>query len=424
MINESEWQDVESFNPIEPRQAEGIPGWIGRQLSRSGSRALESVLGIPAASYELLQSASSAIPESVKNALSQGINVNPLISMIPTITQAIGSIAPSQQQIRETIKGQVPEGYLEPQNMGEDLADEIVSDFATLMVPIGGAISPLKAAGISGLSNISSFLTKKLGASEKTQAGVKMGTALLSSLGMGPSLKNKAEQLYQTAREAIVPGEKVSAKPLTNLTNKITREYTSKGLSKSAGKADVEYVIQEINNFIKDGEIGLDDLWEIKKDMRDVGEKIGFRTRGGKELTQLSHEMDKLLKSTPNKAFSQALQAADELYSGAKRGEAITDYLKDTLKNKYSAGSILYGIISHPTSVLKIGGSITGGKKVYDILNNIIRFPHIRNEYRAMLSAAAKENAPLLIKHAKKLESNLEKYIPKEEIVENEWKEI
>jgi hypothetical protein len=426
-INESEWKEVDSFRPITTEMAEeyeSIPSYIARNLSRSGARALESVVGIPRSAHDLLQMIGNFVtPESVQSNLSQQLQeIEPNAQFNP----GIGSLFPSSEEAREAISYVAPSGYLEPQGNYEQLSDEIISDFLPLLIPMGplGAVKPAKALKIAGASNLASFLTKKLGGSEKTQAGVKLGTALFSSLGMGPSLRNKAEQLYKVAQESIAPGEYINAKPLTDLTNKITREYISKGLSKAAGKADVDRIVEEINSFVHDGKMGLNDLWEIKKDMKDVGERIGFNTRGGKEITKLSQEMDKLLKNSPNKTFSQALAAADELYGGVKRGESITDFMKDTLKNKFIAGGALYGLLSHPGSLLKVGAAGLGGKKAYEIINNIIRYPHIRNEYGAMLNAAAKENAPLVLKHAKKLEKKIEKINPIEPINEDEWKEI
>lgn len=430
-----EWEVVKSFSPKtytpEPQDSEGIPDWIARQLSRSGARALESVGSIPRASYDLLQSAAEYIPQSVKGALSQGLSVvNPAAQFIPHALETVGKFLPSQEVIKETIAQQAPIGYLEPQNSYEQIADDIVSDMVPLLVPIPGigTTKPLKALGIAGSSNIASYLTKQLGGSEKTQTGVKLGTALLSSLGMGPSIKKKADEFYQIAREAIAPNERIPAQKISDLTTKITREYTTKGLSKAAGKADLDRVVDEIHGFMHDGNIGLADLWEIKKDIRDVGEKIGFHTKAGAQLTQLNNEIDKVLKSSPNKTFSYALKSADELYAGAKRAEHINNFIREKVGNKILTGGALYGLIFHPTNLLKAAGlgvAATSAMRGYDAFKNILYHPAIRNEYGALLAAAAKENAPLTIKHARKLDKKMEKYIPKDsEIKEDEWEVI
>lgn len=396
-------------------QEETLPQWAGRNVARAGSRVAETIGSIPETSYGLLKSASEMVPESVKSGLS---NAFPLASLGAQAFSKIGEQLPSQEGIRKGISNIAPEGYLEPKTENEQLTDEIVSDIASLVVPLGplGGVKPLKALGIAGISNAASYLTKSIGGSEKSQKGVKLGTMLLTSLGMGSSLKDKAKQLYETARESIAPGEKISAVPIQKALNKITKDYTSKGLSKSAGKVDVDRVVGEIDSFIHNDSIGLEDLWAIKKDMNEVVQKIGYGTKGGRELKSLENEINTALKSSSNKQFSSALSAADQLYGGVSRANEINEYVKGLVNNKVFGGTALLAILHNPAAAiptigkLAAGGSLMlGGKHGKEILSNMLKSPAIRNEYAAMMNAAAKQSAPSVIKHAKKLNKNLEK---------------
>lgn len=411
------YEILEYFEPDQELQVpkeESTPEYLLRQGSRLSSRALESIGSIPHVSYDILKMISNAVPEQVKTGLKQAV---PGIGLISGLTSLVGENAPSQESIRKTIGQLAPEGYLEPQTEREKVADEIASDVASLMIPLGPlkAVKPLKALGIAGASNIASYLSKNLGASEKTQTGVKLGTMLLTSLGMGPSLKNKAEQLYKVAEESIIPGEKIPATSIRDTLKKITKDYTTKGLSKSAGKVDVERVLDEVNSFIHDDKIGLHDLWSIKKDMNDAIAKVGFNTKGGIELKILEEEMKSALKNSPNKAFSSALSAADEIYGGVQRAKNINDFVKGLVNNKVFGGTALYTLLHDPANaipnMMKVAGggaAILGGIHSKEIISNILKNPSIRNEYMAMINAAVKENSRLVIRHAKKLNKVLE----------------
>ncbi len=401
--------------PVQQPQEETFPQSVARNVSRAVSRASETIGGIPETSYGILKSVSEMVPESIKSGLSGAF---PLASLASQAFSKVGEELPSEESIRKGISNIAPEGYLEPKNEQEQLADEIVSDVASLMIPLGplGGVKPLKALGIAGISNAASYLTKSIGGSEKAQKGVKLGTMLLTSLGMGSSLKDKANQLYETARESIAPGEKISAVPIQKSLNKITKDYTSKGLSKSAGKVDVERVVDEIDSFIHNDSIGLDDLWAIKKDMNEVIQKIGFDTKGGRELKSIEKDIQTALKASTNKQFSSALSAADQLYGGASRANEINEYVKGLVNNKVFGGTALFAILHNPTVAIPTAGKIAtagsvllGGKHGIEILSNILKSPAIRNEYASMMNAAAKQSAPSVIKHAKKLNNSIEK---------------
>lgn len=405
--------EVEKKLPIEqPYLDDGV-----RNIARTGSRVLETLGGLP---KNVL-----GIGESVYGMLPNFISESTQKEIYPGIQKGYEyakSFIPSSEDIRSGIGKLAPEGYLEPKTERESLADEIVSDFTSLITPIGPlkAVGPLKALGVAGASNIASYLTKNLGGSEKTQTGVKIGTTLLTSLGMGSSLKNKATQLYETARESILPGEKISATPITKALNKITKDYTSKGLSKSAGKVDVDRVVDEVSSFIHNDKIALEDLWAIKKDMNDVAAKVGYNTKGGRELKILEEEMKTVLKNSPNKAFSSALSAADEIYAGAQRAKDINEYVKGLVNNKIFGGTALFAMLHNPTGAIPTSAAIAGGATAIlggmhtkEILSNILKNPFIRNEYASMMNAAAKENSKLVINHAKKLNKAIEKQADK-----------
>lgn len=432
--------EAESYQPInnlssqskfsiELPQEESYPSSTSRHLARSASRILETFGGMPKAATKFAESMYNMMPESlremglVQKALPGGNVVGPAWSKAYEIGS---SLLPSSENIRTGMSQITQPGYLDPRNEYEELADDIVSDFASLVVPIGplGKTKPLKALGIAIPSNVASYLTKSLGGGESAQTGVKFGTALLTSLGMGPSLRKQAEEFYATAKNAIKPGEKIAAHNVHNMLNRVTREYTSTGLRETAGKNEVENVIDEIRSYIHNGKMELNDLWQVKKDMKDAIRRIIPGTQAEVELSKISHSLNDALKNSGNKVFSNALLNADEIYSGVKRAEKINNFIKNTLTSKVTKTGSVISLLTNPIGTLTtlakaapfaIPGATFGfgGAHLGNALWGTLKSPAIRNAYTGMLSAGLKENAPLVIRNAEKLNALLEEKKPK-----------
>ena len=422
-----EWEVIEVGEPLE----ESYPQAGVRNIARTGSRVAETLGSLPRTAIDIGESIFGMLPNFISPETQKEIYPEAL----KNIYQQAKSFVPTSEDIRSGIGQLAPEGYLEPQNKGEELSDEIFSDLASLMVPIGplAGVKPLKALGIAGASNLASYFAKERGYGETAQKGVKLGTTLLTSLGLGGSLRKKADELYKVAEESIRPNERIGAESIQKMLNKVTKEYASTGLSKAAGKEQVTKVVDEISSFIHADKIGLNDLWQIKKDMREAINLVDPRSKAGVELSKLGKGLDNALKNSSNKEFSSAIKAADELWGGVKRSEKINDFVKSALSNKFTKTGGVVSLLTNPvatlTSIVKatpyaipagaVGfGAAHGSKAIY----NIFKSPAIRNEYGAMIKAAVKENAPLVVKHAEKLNKSLAKVNPM--FNEDEWEEI
>lgn len=422
-----EWEVIEQGEPLE----ESYPESGVRHIARTGSRVLETLGGLPKSAINIGESIYGMLP----NVLSKSTQEQIYSPEVKESYEKIKSFIPGSEDIRSSIGKIAPEGYLEPKTSKEELSDEIFSDLASLMIPLGpiAGVKPLKALAIAGSSNLASYFAKEHGLGESAQKGIKLGTTLLTSLGMGGSLRKKADEFYKVAEKSIKPYQKVKAASIQKMLNKITKDYSSTGLAKTAGKEQVERVVDEISTFIHDDKIGLNDLWQIKKDMREAINLVDPRSRAGSELSKLGKGLDSVLKNNSNKKFSKAVKAADELYSGVKRSEKINDFVKNTLSNKFTKTGGVVSVLTNPiatlTSIVKAApyaipagaaglGAAHGAKAIY----NIFKSPAIRNEYGAMIKAAAKEQAPLVIKHAEKLNKSLNEIHPM--FNEDEWEEI
>jgi hypothetical protein len=219
----SGWRFENQASPQQPEEESYSQATL-RHGARSGARAVESVVGLPHSSAELGESVVGLLPESLKGGkgkIPEGKlsreeleNIYEPERSATDIFTNIKSVLPSSESVREKLSQTAPKGYLEPKNEAEKFADDIISDFTPLLIPTGGVGKGIvgaakhvgRALGIAGTSNAASYLAKNLGAGEKGQAVVKLGTALLTSLGMSPSLRKKATALYQSAKQDIKPG--------------------------------------------------------------------------------------------------------------------------------------------------------------------------------------------------------------------------
>lgn len=402
-----------------PQQEESYPEAGMRNLARSGSRIIETLGGLPKTAVNIAESLYGMIPESLRDQglISKALPGGDLVGSAFGKAYDIGSsLLPSSENIRQGISQIAPEGYLEPKNEYEHVSDEIVSDITSLMTPIGplAGVKFGKALKISGAGNLASYLTKKVGGGESAQAGVKLGTTLLTSLGMAGSLRKKADEFYKVAKESIRPGEKIAAEPIQKMLNQVTKDYTSSGLRKAAGKVEVENVVDEIRGFMHNDKIGLNDLWQVKKDMREAINLVDPRSKAGAELSKLSKGLDAALKGSSNKEFSTAVKSADELYSGVKRGEKINNFVKNALSNKITKTGGVVSLLTNPITTLTnivtaapyavpAGAAALGGAHGINALYGAFKSPAIRKAYASMMNAAIRENAQLVVSYAKKL---------------------
>jgi len=457
---DSDWIEVDSFPTKQEPKNEGVPDWIGRQLSRTGARALETTAGTPRSSYDLLQAASSYIPESVKGALTQGLSaIHPAASWVPSLVGAVGSQLPSSQNVRETLAQLAPEGYLEPQTEGEEVADAITSATTNLLfgkigIPnlptTGKAALDLIASSVKGLGKaataasagqIGSFLSKKLGAGPLGQELTNVGMTLITSAGLGSNLNKAAADAYAIRDNAIRSGESIKGSNVSNITKRVTNNFLNNSIStKRPGYEQVNDIVNALDNAVNTNQFGdklapLKGLVSIKEQM---GDYISSLPKGSdkakKVIIGINEELKAMLKNpsiTGNKIFSEAQTAADGLYTHIKSSQNINNWVRDVLTSQtvLGAGSLasMYGLATNPAGMIgkaatagAVAGVGYGVAKSGNLIRNIATIPSVRKEYTKMIMMASKENTAGFIKSAKKLNNILSK----NESDESDWVEI
>lgn len=414
-------------------QYEGIPEYITRQLARTGSRVVETIGGTPRTIMDLVGALSSSTPFGKLGA--------PIINKSVEIAQ---NILPSSGDIKEKISQFTQQGYLEPQNTGEEILDAVTE--ATTGILLGKARIPnmpvsakgalqsltnaLKTTGLTASAvtagQAGKFLAQELGAGPLGQEVTNIGMTLLTSAGLNSNINKLVKDTYAIRDNAIRPGDSLAAKPLWDKTNEVRRKFLNVGIEKVKGKEQVADVLNSIENSITaNNRMPLNKAVAIKEQMSDAIQSVPKGSKAEKWLVEIRNDLNEKLKNpeiTGNKVFSMAQKAGDELYTHVKGANKINDWAKSILESKSALGAgtlgALYGLATSPQKTLGIAGLIGGGYAGYqaqNLMRSILNNPSIRKEYSRLIKAAANENKGQFIKSAERFNKITE---PKYEILE------
>lgn len=419
ITNKEGWTRVDRFPDKQLPQEEGISDIVTRNVTRAGTGALSSVLGAPKDIYSFIQ---SVTPESVKGYLKEGIQANPITSVPFSLFSSAAELAPGSEDIKKGIQqgGEAigaPQGFFEPKSENEALFDTITSDIATLMTPVGplGGVAPLKALKISGASNLASFLTKKVGGGPLAQEGVKIGTALLTSMGQGASLKKQAQDTYTAIKESPISKKTMRIGPIRKITKDIEKDFLKMGRTTDVPEKElIKNIIGDFNTKIKNGRIKISDVAQFKKDLSKDIQNLSRDKTAQQKVIDLQSNINKLLKDQGYNKLADQFIKADELWTGASRAQQINDFAKSVITDKFPNVVAIFAALGKPgTFIPKLGqlGAAGGASfvagHVINNIKNILTLPTLRKDYASLLGAAAKENAPLVLKKAEKFEKEL-----------------
>lgn len=418
-------------------QYEGVPGWIGRQLARTGSRAAETVGGMPRSITDLVGALSSSTPF--------GSLAAPLINKGVEFGR---SILPSSEDIRENIGQLAQPGYLEPQSSGEEIADTITEATTGLLLgrakipnmpaSAKGALQSLagvlkttgKTAAAASSGQLGKFLSKELGAGELGQELTNIGTTLLVGAGLDTNIRNAAKEVYTIRDNAIREGDSLASRPVWDMTRKVRKKFLDTGIKGVKGKEEVRNVVSSLENSIgSNNRIKLEKLIPIKEQMNDAIRSVPDGSKAQHWIREMYNEVSDSLKDphiTGNKVFSEAQKAADQLYTHVKGAQKINDWAKDIIMSKPFLGTgtlgALYGLATNPVGTigkLGVAGAITGGAygalQGTHLMRSILSNESVRNEYMRMMKAAANQNTGQFIKSAERFNKITE---PSYEILE------
>ena len=297
---------------------------------------------------------------------------------------------------------------LQPKTPGEEKWDEFISDVTGLLLPIPGAtkLSKLKAAGIAGAGQFSKWLASEAGGSEKTQAGVKLGTMLAGTL-LGPTgLKDYRRKLYDSAEEAIPKNALISIDKLQPSLNKVTNVLKQGAMTPN--KKGINGITRALQNKIKDGKLPVSEVWEFKRNLNEIFsdpsklqgvEKLApLLTRGLNDvLTEYGKE---------NRFFLKALREADDITRGMNKASIVNKALQKHVSDKnigYITGGVLLGHVPVAKGAKAIGAGL-GVKNAVKGLEALKNSSAIRGYYSKLVGAALSRNTSQITRNLRSLD--------------------
>lgn len=383
-------------------QPESTSQSVIRNVARGGARAAETFLGLPG--------------DIAKGGLSlANLGIEKLTgkeSPLPKSLPIAGS-----EEYRKYITQPLTGEYLEPKGRTEKGIDELVSDFTSLMIPVGGASLGIKrAAAAAGLGNLASWVTEGIGGGEGAKTGAKVGAMLLASSVSPKALRRHMSELYSTAENSIPEAATVSARPIEEQISKTKAKLKHGG--DTTIKKEIYNKINDLQKKMKpDKKIPVKDVWAFKREFNDaIRKKGGLPELSGieKDLSPFVNSLNQTLENygKVNPKFNyKALKKADDIWQGINVHSGIKKFLRDTVTPKNIIVGGLFGM-THPHALSKGIGAAVGSRLAVEAIEPALRSPTIRKYYIKTLASAAAKNKNATLKNFSDLEKVIEKEHP------------
>ena len=445
---------------LDIQEGETTPEYLARQALRTGAAGASAFLGLPGDLLKL----PSILGEAGKEFLPEkGKNVYEAVTRGGLLDPKVAEYIPGSQEIRNGIvaltnylggKGDI---FL-PQTAGEEISDEVISDFATMFVPMGGA-AKVAVKGAPILRNTMAFkignaaltsagsvgakeLAKNLGAEEGTQAATKFGTAfLINLLTNGRGGRQLARDLRAKADSLIPEGDiyengQILRRKLQNLKS----EFKAGGVTKLAEQD----ALKEVDTFLaaigrgdqitpQDLTRYVDKINEIRfKKVSPDGVMVVKRSPAERRaMNQVFDVMNEAITdygTTQNPDFLEIFSGAQNAYSAGAQAAQFTENLRKAGTSKLSLPIKIalglsgggYGGLGLIGGELAMGGTKATLAKSAQVLREISQSPVLREYYAKVIKSATEGNIPALSRDLNKLDTKykeeqkeFEKKVPK-----------
>lgn len=374
---------------------------IPRHAARIGSRAAETIGGIPGDIQDLIQSGVFAGLEKLI-----GHKVTPEVRKEAA---KFSERAPTSQELKK-LSEEKTGGYTKAKGETEELFDEYATTVASLL----GPMKFRKSLGVAAMGLGAKKGAEILGFEPNTQEAAKLGTMLVSSMFNPRGVKQLYTNYYNEAFKHAPEGTFVSAKPLESKLQKL-RKKLSEGIEAPTEKAVLDD-LEKVSSKIKDGKV---DVREMMATNRSINERMGdpeLLIRGKNLYPELKKAVNDSIKLYDNKEFLKSWQSANEAFSGLHESQKLTRYISRHLGNKPIEKAIFASIAEtaggYPEAIVPtIAGATTAflGVKGIELTKRILSNPTLRKYYGDVLTNAAKENRVSMVKSAENLRKRLEK---------------
>lgn len=391
-----------------------------RHAARIGSRAAETVVGMPGDFVNFVKWIDSKVPK-----LPDWIKNEP--SWLQKKGRELVENLPTSQSLKEKMS-ELTEGYTDPQSSGEQFGDDIIGLATALTI----GKDPTKVKNLLGslgkavLAKSSGKGVELLGGAESAQAATELGTLFLTGLWNRPMADKYVANKYQKARASIPEKTMIDTSNLANDLSSLEADL-SKGLS-TATKNEVLSATRELKNKAMAGHMPMSEVLDSYHDINErmsskklfdelsTGERKKLKFRYDKLKTDVNNQIKEYGKYNPE--FLSEWQEANQAYKTIEDSKRVSNFLsknKQTL-GKGLGGSVAYQLLFHEPSIalatVGAAGTSYGAVKIGELMYRISKSPTLRKHYMDVIKHSTAENLPATIKSLKLLDKEIEKDQP------------
>lgn len=388
----------------------GFPGDIASTVHGLGNLAGEFITGKekPLGTYEQFQEGFPSIynPEIEK----MTNKVLGLQEKDALLQKSLLKPFPTTAQVREKITEPLTGEKLKPKTSGESGWDQIVEDTVALFNPVAGGAKAIAGAGAkalvrSGLGNAAKWGTETMTDSPFLASAAKIGTNILTGIhGARGQLNDIKDQSYKDAIEHLPENAKINVNDTRTVFQKL-KDNILKG--DNPDKKDMlERIDSFFNNVSENGEAAIEDLINLKQGWnrwlqnKDISKDM--RALIKRSVGNVNDEIAKYGKTNP--AFFKPYKIGEELTAGMNSQNLFQSVIKSHPKlekfvqNPYLQSMLFYSGAKHLPlgTVAKYAIPALGLNEASKVIQLISKSPTALNHYGKMLTAAGRNNIPVL----------------------------
>jgi len=406
---------VEYYDDVVAQENQSEQRTPFQKFQRTGARALqrgtEALAGLPGDVVQLIKGVSGALPG--------GVTPEEDLNILQRGARRAVEALPTSASMRERAREEKPE--LEPESRFEAITDEVVSDFATLAIPVKGKIPFARSLGLSMVGNLGKEAVKDLGVSERGQEATKIGLMLFSGMfGKGRGVNKHINNLYKES-ETLVPEGANFRYPTNKLSN--VEKIAKKG-ALTESKVPTLKLIEEIKAKSPSGIMTVEEAIQFDKDINKQIMRAGAdKTKKGL-LKQLKGAHTEALNTyaKENPAWAAKFKEAKQAYAGIAQSEKLQNFIKRNANlSNFAHGSLMLGLqeLAIPGKAGAKLATVGGTASILyaaEIAKRLVTNPALRKYYGNVVKASLSENKAALIKNLAGLEREAKKELEKNPI--------
>lgn len=406
-----EWKQYKSNNQYPIKQTESIPETFLRTQARNASRVGEFIgSGFGLADLKdfvtnVLVSGSEAIAGEELPRLRSTLN-SPLFGIRGNTTREL-------KQLSEQATG----GYTAPQNKTEQVADDVLQDALSFMIPIKGKVpNPFRSLGIAIGGNAAKEGVELLGGSDNQQTAAKLATMFTLSLVKPNAARQYATDLYHKADSLLPAGTRTTATAMENELVQF-RDFLNKGLGeKLPEKSQMLGIIDKLQSKIQGGTIPVEDLISARIDINSIMKDPAALKGIKKMFPRLNKAIDTAINGygAVDPEFLQVYRAANQAWGVLEQSKGVSRFISETAKltpAKTAIGLAIEGVL-WPAGLIPTAAGAAGSYsalKTGELLYRVMKSPVLRHHYSELMKEALKENTAGVILNLRKLDNALYK---------------